>query len=320
MHPSIHAAKNPDKPAYIMATTGEVVTFGELNDISIQMSRLFRECGLQVGDAIAFYLENHKYFHIIACAAHRAGLYFTPISNKLTAEEVDYIVADCGAKLFITSAEYKELAAEMNSLMPGVSHKFMLDGTIDGYQSLEEVTAKQSTEPLADETCGSEMLYSSGTTGRPKGVRRPLTGAPLGSPSPLTDTIPPRYGFDESSVYLCPAPLYHAAPLGYSRCILAVGGTVIIMDKFGTDEALRLIEKYKVTCSQWVPTMFVRFLKEPVELRTKYDLSSHQVAIHAAAPCPIKIKEQMIEWWGPIIHEYYAGSEGNGTTIIDSAD
>ncbi|MBV1915395.1 MAG: acyl-CoA synthetase [Pseudomonadales bacterium] len=320
MHPSIHAAKNPDKPAYIMATTGEVVTFGELNDISIQMSRVFRDCGLQVGDAIAFYLENHKYFHIIACAAHRAGLYFTPISNKLTAEEVDYIVADCGAKLFICSTEYKELAAEMNSLMPGVKDKYMLSGTIDGYKSLEDATAAQSTEPLADETSGSEMLYSSGTTGRPKGVRRPLPGTPITTPTRMAETLPDRYGIDENTVYLSPAPLYHAAPLGFSRGVLAMGGTVVIMDKFGTDEALRLIEKYKVTHSQWVPTMFVRFLKEPVELRTKYDLSSHQVAIHAAAPCPVKIKEQMIEWWGTIIHEYYAGSEGNGTTIIDSED
>ena len=316
MHISIHAANNPDKTAYVMAETGEHISYKELNDKSIQLSRVFRDAGLQVGDGMAFFMENHKWFHIIVAAAHRAGLYFTPISNKLTEDEVDYIVADCGAKAFVTSQEMTAIAEKLVDKLPGISAKFMLDDPIAGYQGLEAACAAQSTEPLADECAGTEMLYSSGTTGRPKGVRKPLPGGPITELNRMTEMLPPRYGFDEDTVYLSPAPLYHAAPLGYSRCILAIGGTVIIMSKFDAEGSLKLIEQYKVTDSQWVPTMFVRMLKMPEEIRTKYDLSSHKCAIHAAAPCPVKIKEQMMDWWGLIIYEYYGGSEGNGSTAI----
>ena len=322
MYPSVHAAKNPEKPAYIMASTGQVISYGELNERSIQVSRLFRSLGLKVGDHVAILLENHPWFHIIGFGAHRAGLYFTPISSRLTASEVDYIVGDCTAGAFITQHAKSEVAEELTGLMPGVpaAARFMLDGSIAGFRSFEEAVLAQSTMPLEDETSGNEMLYSSGTTGRPKGILRPLSGEPITAPNRMTQTLPARYGFDENTLYLSPAPLYHAAPLGYNRCVLCVGGTVIIMEKFDPEEALKLIEKYRITHSQWVPTMFVRMLKLPEEVRTKYDLSSLKCAVHAAAPCPVPVKKQMIQWWGPVIYEYYAGSEGNGGTAITSTE
>ncbi len=320
MYPSIQAAKTPDKPAYIMASTGQVVTYRELNERSIQVSRLLRRLGLQAGDHIAMYMENHPWFHIIGFGAHRAGLYFTPISSRLTADEVDYIVGDCMAKVFVTSSGKADVAAQLVEKMPQVSARFMVGTPVAGYECFETAVLAESTEPLPDETAGSEMLYSSGTTGRPKGILRPLSGEPIEAPTRTTLSLPDRYGYDENTVYLSPAPLYHAAPLAYNRCILCVGGTVVIMEKFDPEEALQLIERYRVTHSQWVPTMFVRMLKLPEEQRTCYDLSSLQSAVHAAAPCPIEIKRQMIDWWGPVLYEYYAGSEGNGGTAINSEE
>jgi acyl-CoA synthetase (AMP-forming)/AMP-acid ligase II len=164
------------------------------------------------------------------------------------------------------------------------------------------------------------MLYSSGTTGRPKGVKRALSGGPFDTPSPNHELTRKLYGFDTDTVYLSPAPLYHAAPLVFSTAVMSFGGTVIVMEHFDAEQALKLIERHRVTASQWVPTMFVRLLRLPDTVRRKYTLGSHRVAVHAAAPCPVEIKRQMIEWWGPIIREYYAGSEGNGFVVIDSPD
>ena len=159
---------------------------------------------------------------------------------------------------------------------------------------------------------GTDMLYSSGTTGRPKGVRVPLSEEPFGTPSPIMMRLAGLYRIDADTVYLSPAPLYHAAPLRFCMSVLALGGTVVVMERFDPEQALALIERYEATHSQWVPTMFVRMLKLPETLRGAYDLSSHKVAIHAAAPCPVPVKEQLIDWWGPIVWEYYAGTEGNG--------
>ena len=200
----------------------------------------------------------------------------------------------------------------------------MLDGTTSGYESYEEAIQDMPTEAIEDECQGGSMLYSSGTTGKPKGVKRELPLTPL--PYEIDDEDPGLgrvlllYGAGEDSVYLSPAPLYHAAPLNFNTGFLASGATSSILEKFDEETALSSIEKYKVTHSQWVPTMFVRFLKEDPSIRTQYDLSSHQVAIHAAAPCPVAVKEQMIDWWGPILHEYYAGTEYNGITMINSQE
>ncbi|MEQ9144300.1 MAG: acyl-CoA synthetase [Parvibaculaceae bacterium] len=321
-HPCHHAAKNPDKPAYIMAATGETVTYGELEDRTNQAAQLFRAEGLKPGDSIAIFMENNARFLELCWAAQRAGLYFTAASSRLTAPEVDYIVGDCGAKLFFTSKELAPVAEELvgRGMLKGVSKRYMINGKDDGYESYEECRNAMPAERIADETAGTDMLYSSGTTGRPKGIRRKLSGGPIDEGEGLLNLVTLLYGMTEDTMYLSPAPLYHAAPLRYNMSVQRIGGTCIVMDHFDPEQCLKLIEKHKITHSQWVPTMFVRMLKMPEADRTKYDLSTHKVAIHAAAPCPIPVKQQMIEWWGPIIYEYYAGSEGNGFCQLNSEE
>ncbi len=320
MHPYIHARKFPDKPAYIMAASGETVSFRQLDRQSNRIAQLFRTHGLKAGDHIALYLENNPRFFEICWGAQRSGLIYTAISSRLTAEEVDYIVGDCGARLFITSTYLAERARELAPLLKGVAKRYIIGGTAPGYDSWEEAVARQPATPIVDETAGNDMLYSSGTTGRPKGV------LPIGEPQPIdfdgpllaiTRTI---YGMDENTIYLSPAPLYHAAPLRFNMTAMKLGGTSVIMQNFDAEEFLRLVEQHRITHTQLVPTMFVRFLKLPDEVRLKYDVSSLRCAIHAAAPCPIPVKEKMIEWWGPIIWEYYGGTEGNGLTMCSSAE
>ncbi len=320
MYPATYAQTHPNKPAYIMASTGEVVTYRHLNEGSNRCAQLFYALGLRPGDGIAFCLENHPRLFEIAWAAQRSGLYYTPISSRLLGPEVEYIVNDCGAKVFITSMYKSDVARALTGRLPSVHTYLMLDGTVSSYTSYEATVARVPAEPLPVEPAGRDMLYSSGTTGRPKGVKLPLPGQPAGTPPPLLQLIDRLYAINTGTIYLSPAPLYHAAPLRFCMSVHRLGGTTIIMETFDALEALRLIERYRVTHGQWVPTMFVRMLKLADEARRQYDLSSQQVAIHAAAPCPIPVKEQMIAWWGPILHEYYAGTEGNGVTAITSAE
>jgi acyl-CoA synthetase (AMP-forming)/AMP-acid ligase II len=320
MYPAVHARKNPDKPAYIMASSGETVTYGDLDARSNQAAQLFWSLGLRPGDHIAFCLENHPRFFEIAWAAQRSGLYFTAISTRLTPPEVEYIVDDCEARVLVTSAYLGEIAEALTDACPRVEARYLVDGSLPGWPSWEEATAVQPAVPLDEELEGSQMLYSSGTTGRPKGVKHPLSGNPAGSPPPLAGLVSAVFHATEDSVYLSPAPLYHAAPLGFTMSFQRIGATCIIMEKFDPVDALRYIEKYRATHSQWVPTMFVRMLKLPEEERARFDVSSLEVAIHAAAPCPIPVKEQMIDWWGEVVYEYYAGTEGNGFCLVDSND
>jgi long-chain acyl-CoA synthetase len=319
MHPAHHANNTPDKPALIMAQSGETLTYRQLEERSNQGAQLFRKLGLATGDAIAIFMENNLAFLPICWAAQRAGLYFTCISSRLTAGEVEYIVKDGGAKVLIASHGLAKVAGEVAALIPGVK-LLAVDGAIPGYDSYEAATAGMPATPVKDETSGAAMLYSSGTTGRPKGVRAPLSGQPIDTPNPLIALVSMFYGINADSTYLSPAPLYHAAPLHYSMTSQRLGATVVVMEHFDAEAALATIGKYKATASQWVPTMFVRMLKLPDDVRTKYDVSSMKSAIHAAAPCPIDVKRRMIEWWGPVLHEYYAGTEGNGMCYVNSAD
>jgi long-chain acyl-CoA synthetase len=319
MHPLHHAQSTPDKPAYIMASSGETVTYRELDERSNQGAQLFRSMGLKVGDVIAIFMENNPRYFEIAWAAQRSGLYYTCISSKLTASEVEYIVKDCDAKVFITSAAMGAVADEVPALIPGVK-LYMVGGRRGPYESFEAARDPMPASPIPDEAAGSDMLYSSGTTGRPKGVKPQLTGLPIDAPHSLQMMAMGLFGFTGDSVYISPAPLYHAAPLRWCMTVHKLGGTVIVMEKFDPETCLALIEKYKVDVGQFVPTHFVRMLKLPEAVRTKYDVSSMRSAVHAAAPCPIPVKEQMIAWWGPVLHEYYAGTEGNGFCYINSQD
>ncbi len=320
MHPHIHATANPDKLAYVMAGSGETVTFGELDRRSNQVAHLFRSQGLQAGDTIALFAENSPRYFEIAWAAQRSGLYYVCISSRLTAPEVDYIIRDSGARALIVSAGLSAVAEEVRRSTPLEFH-LSIDGEISGFQSLEDARASFPETPIADEQAGTDMLYSSGTTGRPKGIRPPLEpGAPIDAPNVLTEIARALCRVTPDSIYLSPAPLYHAAPLRWCMAMTRFGATLVIMEKFDPEGYLAAVERHKATHTQLVPTMFVRMLKLPEEARQRYDVSSLNCAIHAAAPCPIPVKAQMIDWWGPIIEEYYAGSEGNGMTWVNSQE
>ena len=320
MHPHIHAKNNPDKPAYIMANSGEIVTYKELDERSNKIANLFRSKNLKSGDHIAIFMENNVRFTEILWAAQRSGLYYTPISSRLTASEVEYIIRDCEAKLIITSNALKHVVIELTGLINDISERYIIDGHLEGWNSLEENLNSMPTTPIEDEIMGQDMLYSSGTTGKPKGIKLPLKNIPIEQSEDLMQVVTGLYGTNEDTVYLSPAPLYHAAPLRFTMGVNYIGGTNIIMENFDAESSLKFIEKYSVTMSQWVPTMFVKMFKLPEEVRNNYNLSSHKCAIHAAAPCPVKIKKMMIEWWGPIIHEFYAGSEGNGFIACNSEE
>lgn len=318
MHPSQIAERTPDKPALIMAERGAVLTYGELDQRSNQAAHVFREHGCQIGDAIAVLLPNTIRYHEVVWGAQRSGLYFVCISSRLTAPEVAYIVRDSGAKLLVTAAGVDADLAALSELLAGIT-LLSIGVPLPGYADWDAAASQYPVIPIADERAGIDMLYSSGTTGRPKGVYKALPEDPdITALSSLAQRSRNVFGMDENTVYLSPAPLYHAAPLRFTMSIQELGGTIVMMEHFEAEKALALIEQYKITASQWVPTHFVRMLKLPEDVRGKYDLSTHQLAIHAAAPCPVPVKKQMIAWWGPILHEYYGGSESIGFTSIES--
>ena len=321
LHPSFHARRQPDKPAYVMAGSGATLTYGELETRSNQGAHLFRSLGLEPGDHVALLLENSLRFMEVCWAAQRSGLYFTAISTHLTAPEVAYIVGDCGAKAFVTSSALDETARAVAPLLKPDVVRFMAGETAAGWRSWEAAIAAQPGQPIADEVVGYDMLYSSGTTGRPKGVKPAFGNEKLGWVNPLMRVLcQDMCGMEEASIYLSPAPLYHAAPLRYNMMTVVFGGTSVIMEKFDPEGFLRLVETHRATHTQLVPTMFVRMLKLPDEVRQRYDVSSLRAAVHAAAPCPVDVKEQMVAWWGPIFIEYYAGTEANGVTIANTAE
>lgn len=318
MHPTAHAARRPDHPAVIMTGSGQQITYGEMEAQSNRFARLLRAHGIGAGDAFAVLLENRIEYFTLIWGSQRAGTMLVPISSRLTAPEAAYIIRDSQAKLLITSGAFAHLLDAIRSDCPGLDVLVM---DADGAEDFAAALAAQDASSFPDQTAGMVMLYSSGTTGRPKGIRP----APPEDPDP--QAVVPLVGLavmgagmptDGSMVYLSPAPLYHAAPIGWCSVVHRLGGTVVMMEKFDPEEALAAIERYKVTDSQWVPTHFVRFLKLDPAIRSKYDLSSHQRALHAAAPCPVPIKREMIAWWGPIINEYYAGSEMIGMTLVKS--
>ncbi len=319
MFPGAHLAAHADKPALIMGGSGFTQTFAELDAAANRLSRLLRSAGLQPGDHVAICMENHDRYLEVVWGCHYAGAVYTCTSSRLQSGELEYIIDDCEAKVFITSKYKADQAAEIVANTPGVELRLMLDGTIDGYESYETAVADQSPEPLEGRIAGTDMLYSSGTTGRPKGVALPFKATPIEeAASGVLGLSQLLFGIDDTKVYLSPAPFYHAAPLRFCLAAQALGSTVVAMEHFDAEQYLALVEKYRVTHSQVVPTMFIRMLKLPADVRAKYDVSSLECVIHAAAPCPAPIKKQMIEWFGPVIHEYYAGTEGNGFVYCNS--
>jgi long-chain acyl-CoA synthetase len=317
-HPSHHARTTPDKVAYQMAGTGTAITYRQLDERSNQGAQLFRSLGLGPRDHIAVLMENRLEFMEICWAAQRSGLYYTTISRYLTQGEIDYIVKDCGARVVVTSPRCAAAVAGLIGAADAPAF-YMVDQAQPGFQSWSDAIASQPTTPIADPIGGQDMLYSSGTTGRPKGIKLESRNQPIDVLNPLLKRLcADLCGMSADSIYLSPAPLYHAAPLRFNMMAAALGGTSMIMESFDAEEFLRLIEHHRISQTQLVPTMFVRMLKLPDEVRLRHDVSSLKAAIHAAAPCPVDIKARMIDWWGPILLEYYAGSEGNGVTVVTS--
>jgi long-chain acyl-CoA synthetase len=312
-----HAAANGAKIALIDAETHETVSYDDLNRRSIQCVRLFQSEGIEFGDHVAVMTENLPEALIVAWAAMRAGVYLTPINWHLNADEASYVVNDCMAKWLLISPGVGEVAGHLDaSLDPSVS-RWTLGAAKGAYRSLIEGLDAMQDAPLEEEWEGEFMFYSSGTTGRPKGILRALEKRPTDSrPHPLTEMTSLLYGLSADTIYLCPAPLYHAAPAAWSMVVQRLGGTVVLMRRFDAIDALSLIERYRVNRIQVVPTMFVRMLKLSEAERGRYDTSSLEAVIHAAAPCPVEVKRQMLNWWGPIIYEYYAGSEGGGFVAV----
>lgn len=316
MHPYIHAVRTPDKPALVMAGSGTIVTYRQLDQRSNQAAQLFRQLDLQPGDHLAILLENNAEFLEICWGAQRSGLIYTAISTHLSADEAAYIIDNCDAQLLITSTELAPLAAAAAQLCPQLRHRLMVDGADNGFDSYETMRDQQSAEPISDQCAGIDMLYSSGTTGRPKGVAAAYDPRDITALSPSLGRLIRLFDFTADTVYLSPAPLYHAAPLRFNMMTMFVGGTSVIMEKFDAQQALALIERYGVTHSQWVPIMFSRMLMLPEATRQRYNLGSLRYAIHAAAPCPIPLKRKMLDWFGPVIYEYYSSTESIGACVV----
>jgi len=311
-----------DKPAIIMYPSGTVVTFDELEARANRLAHYFRQNGLVEGDAVAILMENNEHMHAVMWAARRSGLYYVPINTHLTAAEAAYIVDNSGASAIIGSAALRDtligLAAELPNGLPKVL-LYAGDDVPEGWAQYPQAVADQPDTPIDDEIEGDLLQYSSGTTGRPKGIKRELPHVP---PAESPGLMAALVGFwmDSDAIYLSPAPLYHTAPSVWSMQVQAAGLTTVVMEKFDAEGTLDAIAKHRVTHGQFVPVMFTRMLKLPEEVRNSYDVSSLKRVMHAAAPCPVEIKKQMIDWWGPIVDEYYASSEAIGATLISAEE
>ncbi len=322
MYPHASTRDDPDRPCLVMASTGEVITYGELNARANRLTHLLQASGLRRLDHFSIFMENNNRYIEMCSAGERSGLYYTCINSYLTPEEVAYIVQNSESKVLITSVAKRDVAMAVAKLCPDLRLCLIVGGTgEDGpFVDVDKATANHPSTPLASERAGTSMLYSSGTTGRPKGILRPMPDISPDEQSGLFQFLNQMWKYREGMVYLSPAPLYHSAPQAAVGLTIRNGGTAVIMERFDPEQYLALVEKYQVTHSQLVPTMFSRMLKLPDDVRNKYDLSSFEIAIHAAAPCPVQVKEQMIDWWGPIIFEYYGATEGLGFTACNTAE
>lgn len=320
MHPSMRAARQPNHAATVMAESGQSMSYGELERQSNRGAQLFRSIGLKVGDAVAIWCDNRPEFLMVSWAAERAGLSFAPISTKLTAAEAGFIVSDSDAPAVVAAATVGPEVETLVAALPSGLPVFMLGKPVAGAASWEDATATMPDSPIADEAPGKPMLYSSGTTGKPKGIRHASRTGTIQDDHPYEAWLRTSYGLDEDSIFFSPAPLYHAAPLMFSLTCQRLGATVVLASRFDPEDALAAIERYRITHAQMVPTMFVRMLRLPPETRARYNLSSLRAIVHAGSPCAPDTKRGMIEWLGPILYEYYSGSEGFGRTGITSEE
>ncbi|MGH3412633.1 MAG: acyl-CoA synthetase [Marmoricola sp.] len=318
MYPGTWARTAPDKAALVIDDTGETLTYAQLEENSLRLAHVLAHAGLGPGDVVALLSDNALQAYEVYWAAMRSGLYITAVNHNLGTDEARYILDDCGARALVVSASKRDLVESMAVEVPT---RLAFGGRVAGFASYDEALAGAGTEPLADQPHGDDFLYSSGTTGRPKGIKLPLPDMQVDEPGyPYVAIFSALYGMDADAVYLSPAPVYHAAPLRFMGVVHAVGGTVVMTKRFDAEQFLAAVQRYRVTHTQVVPTMFVRLLKLPERVRAAYDTSSLRYVVHAAAPCPVEVKRQVIEWLGPVVYEYFASTEANGGTQIDSTE
>jgi long-chain acyl-CoA synthetase len=322
MYTGTQVQDRPDRAAVVMASTGETVTYRELEARANRLAHLLRAAGLRRLDHYAIFMENTARYIEACSAGERSGLYYTCVNSYLNADELTYILRNSESKALITSRAGRAVAEEAARQCPGITTLLIVDGDGDDgpFVDLATAAAAYPDTPIDDQSLGTAMLYSSGTTGRPKGIIRTLPEVPPETQLPLFDFLQALWKYRDGLIYLSPAPLYHSAPQGAVNLAIRCGGTVVVMERFDPERFLQLVEEHGITHSQMVPTMFGRLLKLPGEVRSRYDLSSLEVVVHAAAPCPIPVKQQMIDWWGPIIDEYYGATEAIGFCACDSIE
>ena len=324
MYPGKYAVAHPDRAAFVMASSGESVTYAEFEARANRLTHLLQNEGLSRQDHYSIMMENNNRYLEACAAGERAGLYYTCINSYLTADELAYILDNSDSQILITSMSKLEVATDAVAQSSKVRKVLVVDADAnklpDGFEDYATACQSFPATPIVNERLGTSMLYSSGTTGRPKGIIRPLPEQPPAQALPMYDFLGQLWHYREDMIYLSPAPLYHSAPQAAVNLTIRQGGTVIIMERFDSEAYLSLIEQYRVSHSQLVPTMFSRMLKLPEAVRKSYNLSSLEIAVHAAAPCPVMVKQQMIEWWGPIIHEYYGATEGLGFSACNTQE
>lgn len=312
--------REPTASAAIMSDTGRSLSYAELETGSRRLARLLRGSGLIDADRVAILMENNLEWFVAVWGVRRAGMFFVPVNWHLKAPEIGYVLGNSDARAIVTSRKLLDLAESASHGLRGIAVRLAVGGGNERFADFQEALAELTAEPLAREPDGGHMPYSAGTTGVPKGIMRDLTGARFGTPNSLESMLAELYDIDASTIYLSPAPLYHSSPIGFTGTVLVTGGTIVVQPSFDPEGALAAIERYRITHAQFVPTHFVRMLRLPEEVKRRYDLSSLRVVVHAAAPCAPDVKRAMIDWLGPIVHEYYAGSERCGFTAIDSED
>ena len=318
MYPAQVAERAPDRPAVVVADSAERISYRQLADRANQIAHLFRAHGLGPGSHVAIMVENSTAYVETVWAAHISGIILTPVNNRLTAREAAYIINDCGARAVIASAQAGDVIGALAAEIENVRVRFLAGGELPGWESFERARDAQPATPIEDECQGGYMFYSSGTTGRPKGIAHPFARLPLEVDENVAGFLPKLAGLGEGEVVLVPGPLFHSAASNWLVALMHTGATIVLMQRFDAEAALRLIEQHRVAFVQFVPTHLTRMLRLPDEVRLRYDVSSLKAVVHAAAPCPVELKRTVIQWLGPILFEYYSATEGIGLTWIDS--
>jgi long-chain acyl-CoA synthetase len=317
-----HASTAPLNNAVICAESGARTSYCDLDRQSWRFVELLRRAGMSDGDSVALLLPNSADYLALTWAALRMGWYVTPLNPYMAASEVAYVVEDCRAKVVIGSGQYSRVVAQIAPLVPSSVQLLLLDGSCAGWHSIASELPGLRGEPLANEVVGAIHCYSSGTTGKPKGVKLQRLSTPVECGVQRDAAkYAEAYRLTPSTVYFTAAPLFHSAALHFSIAVHGQGGTVVLLEhRFDPSSTLEYMARYGVTHSQWVPTMFHRLLKLPETERCRHDLSLHQLALHGAAPCSIDLKRRMIDWWGPILYEAYGCTELYGFTAIGTPD